>query len=31
MVDNLGGAMGRLPDATMRRRMEELVDALPRA
>ena len=31
MVDNLGGAMGRLPDAAMRRRMEELVDALPAA
>lgn len=31
MVDNLGGAIGRLPDAAMRRRMEELVDALPAA
>jgi aryl-alcohol dehydrogenase-like predicted oxidoreductase len=31
MVDNLGGAMGRLPDAATRRRMEELVDALPAA
>ena len=31
MVDNLGGAMGRLPDAATRRRMEELVDALPSA
>jgi len=29
MVDNLGGAMGRLPDAVLRRRMEEFVDALP--
>ncbi|MFW6202189.1 MAG: aldo/keto reductase [Gemmatimonadota bacterium] len=29
MVDNLGGAMGRLPDAAMRRRMVEFVDALP--
>ncbi|MEE9571295.1 MAG: aldo/keto reductase [Gammaproteobacteria bacterium] len=31
MVDNLGGAMGRLPDAATRRRMEEHVDALPSA
>ncbi len=31
MIDNLGGAMGRLPDAALRRRMEELVDALPTA
>jgi aryl-alcohol dehydrogenase-like predicted oxidoreductase len=29
MVDNLGGAMGRLPNAEQRRRMIELVDALP--
>ncbi len=29
MVDNLGGAMGRLPDAATRRRMAEYVDALP--
>jgi aryl-alcohol dehydrogenase-like predicted oxidoreductase len=31
MRDNLGGAMGRLPDADTRRRMIELVDALPPA
>ena len=30
-VDNIGAATGRLPDATMRRRMEEFVDALPPA
>jgi aryl-alcohol dehydrogenase-like predicted oxidoreductase len=29
MVDNMGGAMGRLPDEAMRRRMAEYVDALP--
>jgi aryl-alcohol dehydrogenase-like predicted oxidoreductase len=31
MVDNLGGGIGRLPDEAMRRRMVELVDALPTA
>ena len=31
MTDNLGAAMGRLPDAAMRRRMAEYVDALPPA
>lgn len=31
MEDNLGGAVGRLPDAAMRRRMIEYVDALPSA
>ena len=31
MVDNLGGAVGRLPNAAQRRRMIELVDALPQA
>ena len=31
MADNLGGAMGRLPNAEQRRRMVELVDALPGA
>jgi aryl-alcohol dehydrogenase-like predicted oxidoreductase len=31
MRDNLGGAMGRLPDAAQRQRMIELVDALPQA
>ena len=31
MMDNLGGAMGRLPDAAMLRRMEEHVDSLPAA
>jgi aryl-alcohol dehydrogenase-like predicted oxidoreductase len=29
MEDNIGGGMGRLPDETTRRRMAELVDALP--
>jgi aryl-alcohol dehydrogenase-like predicted oxidoreductase len=29
MVDNIGGGIGRLPDAATRRRMAELVDALP--
>ncbi len=31
MVDNLGGAMGPLPDEATRRRMIELVDGLPAA
>jgi diketogulonate reductase-like aldo/keto reductase len=31
MSDNLGGAMGRLPNEAQRRRMAELVDALPEA
>jgi aryl-alcohol dehydrogenase-like predicted oxidoreductase len=31
MVDNLGAAVGRLPDAAMRRRMIAHVDALPSA
>jgi len=31
MVDNLGGGMGRLPDDATRKRMAELVDALPPA
>jgi len=31
MADNLGGAMGRLPNAEQRRRMIELVDSLPAA
>jgi len=31
MVDNLGGAVGRLPNADQRRRMIELVDSLPQA
>lgn len=29
MIDNIGGGSGRLPDAAMRKRMAELVDALP--
>ena len=29
MADNLGGGAGRVPDAGMRRRMAEFVDALP--
>jgi len=28
VVDNLAAATGRLPDATMRRRMEMYIDAL---
>ena len=31
MLDNIGAAYGELPDAAMRRRMEQLVDALPSA
>ncbi len=31
MADNLGAATGRLPDAAMRKRMIDLVDALPAA
>ncbi|HEX2165603.1 MAG TPA: aldo/keto reductase [Longimicrobiales bacterium] len=31
MTDNLGAAMGRLPDEAMRRRMVEFVDTLPPA
>jgi aryl-alcohol dehydrogenase-like predicted oxidoreductase len=31
MIDNLGGAIGQLPDAAMLRRMEALVDGLPSA
>jgi aryl-alcohol dehydrogenase-like predicted oxidoreductase len=31
MADNMGGAMGRLPDEAMRKRMIEFVDALPPA
>jgi aryl-alcohol dehydrogenase-like predicted oxidoreductase len=29
MIDNIGGGVGALPDEAMRRRMAELVDALP--
>jgi aryl-alcohol dehydrogenase-like predicted oxidoreductase len=29
LVDNIGGAMGRLPDAAMRKRMAEFIDTLP--
>ena len=29
MLDNIGGGIGRLPNETMRKRMAELVDALP--
>ena len=29
MLDNIGGGIGRLPDAAMRKRMAEFVDALP--
>lgn len=31
MIDNIGGGIGRLPDAAMRKQMTELVDALPSA
>ena len=31
MADNMGGAMGRLPDAAMKKRMIALVDSLPAA
>jgi hypothetical protein len=31
MLDNLGAAMGRLPDAAMRQRMVEFVNTLPAA
>lgn len=31
MIDNLGGGIGRLPDAAMRRRMAEFIDTLPPA
>jgi aryl-alcohol dehydrogenase-like predicted oxidoreductase len=31
MIDNLGGGVGRLPNAEQRRRMIELVDSLPQA
>ncbi len=31
MLDNIGAAYGELPDATARRKMEEVVDALPSA
>jgi len=31
MVDNIGGGIGRLPDAATRRQMAEFVDALPPA
>ena len=31
MIDNLGGGVGRLPNADQRKRMIELVDALPPA
>lgn len=31
MADNMGGAMGRLPDAAMKKRMIELVGSLPGA
>jgi len=29
MLDNIGGGIGRLPNAAMRKRMSELVDSLP--
>ena len=30
MLDNIGGGIGRLPNEAMRKRMAQLVDALPR-
>jgi hypothetical protein len=29
MIDNLGGGIGRLPDAATRQRMAAMIDALP--
>jgi hypothetical protein len=29
MLDNMGAAYGELPDAAMRRKMEQLIDSLP--
>ena len=31
MLDNIGGGIGRLPSEAMRKRMSDLVDALPQA
>jgi hypothetical protein len=31
MLDNIGAAIGRLPDKTLQKRMVEYVDALPTA
>jgi hypothetical protein len=31
MIDNIAGGTGRLPDAAMRRRIVDFVDALPPA
>ncbi len=31
MIDNIGGGIGRLPDAAMRKRMSDFIDALPPA
>ena len=31
MIDNIGGGVGRLPDAAMRKRMAEFIDSLPPA
>ncbi|MBC8088210.1 MAG: aldo/keto reductase [Phycisphaerae bacterium] len=31
MIDNIGGGIGRLPNAATRKRMQDLVDALPAA
>ena len=31
MLDNIGAALGELPDAAMQRRMANVIDALPRA
>jgi aryl-alcohol dehydrogenase-like predicted oxidoreductase len=31
MIDNIGGGIGRLPDAALRKRMSDFIDALPAA
>jgi hypothetical protein len=31
MIDNIGGGIGRLPDAATRQKMVALIDALPPA
>lgn len=31
MIDNIGGGIGRLPDAALRKRMSDFIDALPPA
>jgi hypothetical protein len=31
MLDNIGGAIGRLPDASMQKRMIDFIEGLPMA